>query len=137
MQFENKLVAIINKELEQGVALNALGHMTLGLGAQMGKDILRLNDYQDANNNIYPNISQIPFIILRAKANEICKTVLSAREMNIAHGIFLDTMTGGTYVEQLERTTQSDEEKLVYYGCVLFGAWDDVSNITRKFSLWK
>ena len=34
-------------------------------------------------------------------------------------------MTGGTYVEQLERTKSSFEASLVYYGCVLFGAWAD------------
>jgi len=135
--FENKLVAIINKDLESGVALNALAHMSIGLGAQLGKNILRLNDYKDGQDNIYPNISQIPFIILNGKSSEIRKTVISARELSIAHGIFLDTMTGGTYVEQLERTEASMEEALKYYGCVLCGEWELVTQLTRKFSLFK
>jgi len=135
--FENKLVAIVNKELESGVALNAVAHMTLGVGAQLGKDMLRLDNYQDATGNVYPNISQIPFIILRAKSNEIRKTLVAVREMNIAHGVFLDTMTGGTYLEQLERTKNSAEDALIYYGCVLCGAWEQITSLTRKFSLWK
>jgi hypothetical protein len=135
--FENKLVAVINKDIETGVAKNALAHMTLGLGSSIGKDLLRLDTYVDAEGNSYPLISQIPFIILRAKSNEIRKTVAAAREHSIHHTVFLNTMTIGTYVEQLERTKTTPEESLIYYGCVLFGPWDKVSELTKKFSLWQ
>jgi hypothetical protein len=37
--------------------------------------ILRLNDYQDKDGNIYPNISQILFIVLRGKSGEIRKAI--------------------------------------------------------------
>jgi len=66
-----KLIAVVNKELESGVALNALGHMALGFGAAQGKEALRLDDYQDKSANLYPHISQMPFIILRGKNSEI------------------------------------------------------------------
>ena len=137
MHFENKLVAILNKDIESGVALNALGHMSIGLGAEVGKELLRLDTYFDANENAYPDISQIPFIILRAKSNEIRKTIMLARDNGIKHSIFLNTMTGGSYTEQLERTKNSDIETLIFYGCVLFGPWDKVTEMTRKLSLWK
>ena len=61
MSFENKLVAIVNKKIEVGIAMNAIAHMTVGLGAQLNNEVLRLNNYQDKEGNIYPNISQIPF----------------------------------------------------------------------------
>ncbi|MBX9805256.1 MAG: DUF2000 domain-containing protein [Alphaproteobacteria bacterium] len=137
MNFENKLVAILNKDVEPGVVLNALAHMTIGLGAEVGKSTLRLDDYQDATGNVYPNISQIPFIILRGKSGEIRKTIEKAKEQKILHGVFLNTMTGGTYQEQLVRTAESQADGLTYYGCVLFGDWATVSEMTRKFSLWK
>ena len=137
MTFENKLVAVLNKEVESGVVLNALAHMTIGLGAAVGKDLLQLNDYRDASEQTYPNISQIPFIILRAKSNDIRKLVNQAKEDKVLHGVFLDTMTGGTYVEQLARTANSTPETFTYYGCVLFGDWQTVSGMTRKFSLWR
>lgn len=137
MKFENKLIAVLNKDLENGVALNALAHMTIGLGTALNKDSLRLNDYLDKNENIYPNISQMPFIILRGKSNEIRKLVLNAKNIQLPYGVFLNTMTGGTYIEQLDNTLQTAEEHLIYYGCVLFGPWDNVSELTKKFSLWK
>ena len=137
MTFENKLVAMVNKDTEVGVAMNAIAHMTIGLGAQLNNDLLRLNDYRDKDGNIYPNISQIPFIILRGKSGEIRKAVNNAKEQNVKFGVFTNTMTGGTYQEQLVNTLTTPEEQLIYYGAVLFGPWDIVSQITKKFSLYK
>ncbi|MEI6628215.1 MAG: DUF2000 domain-containing protein [Alphaproteobacteria bacterium] len=137
MTFENKLVAMVNKDIEVGVAMNAIAHMTIGLGAQLNNELLRLNDYRDKDGNIYPNISQIPFIILRGKSGEIRKAVNNAKEQNVKLGVFTNTMTGGTYQEQLDNTTATPEEQLIYYGAVLFGPWDIVSQITKKFSLYK
>ena len=135
--FKNKLAAIVNKDIEVGVAMNALAHMSLGLGADLGKETLQLDIYKDAQGNEYPNISQMPFIILRGKSGEIRKAIAQAREANLKIGIYLNTMTGGTYLEQLEKTAQSPEDQLIYYGCVLFGPWETVSALTKKFSLWK
>lgn len=45
------------------------------------------------------------------------------------------TMTVGTYKEQIERTAQVKDENLIYYDIVLFGDWDEVTELTRKFSL--
>lgn len=137
MKFENKLVAIVNKTIETGVAMNAIAHMTIGLGAQLNNQELCLNEYRDKDGHEYPNISQMPFIILRGKSSEIQKAVHAAREHKIKHGVFLDTMTGGTYQEQLENTLKTPESQLIYYGAVLFGPWDVVSQITKKFSLYK
>lgn len=137
MSFENKLVALVNKEIDTGVAMNAIAHMTIGLGTQLNHEILRLNDYKDKEGNIYPNISQMPFIILRGKSSEIRKAVRQAKDEKMYFSVFTHTMTGGTYQEQLDNTLQTPEEQLIYYGAILFGPWDQVSLITKRFSLYK
>jgi len=135
--FENKLVAVLNKNLEPGVAMNAIAHMTIGMGAALDKEHLRLDNYQDKEGNLYPNISQMPFIVLRAKPNEIRKAVAKAREYELELGVFTNTMTGGTYQEQLDNTKQTTEEDIIYYGAVFFGDINLVTEITKKFSLYK
>ena len=51
-----------------------LAHMCLGFGAHMGPTELHLMDYKNAEGFIYPNISKMPFIILREKnSNKIAK----------------------------------------------------------------
>jgi hypothetical protein len=91
----------------------------------------------DADGGNHPWISEMPFMILKANSNKIRGLRKSALEAGIKCVDFTDTMTVGTYLEQLERTKQKKEEELVYYGILLFGDWEKVSELTRKFSLWK
>lgn len=136
MAFENKLVAIVNKDIEIGVALNAIAHASLALGGKLGEERLLLGNYIDASSNVWP-MSDMPYIILRGKSGEIRKAVMAAKEENITQIAFVETMTGGGYKEQQERTAQVTEENHIYYAAILFGPWDSVSQITRKFSLFK
>jgi hypothetical protein len=135
--FANKLVAVMNEKIEPGVLMNSLAHMCIGFGASIGTEPLRLSNYKDANGGEHPNISEMPFIILKSNSNKIRTLRQQATEAGIRFVDFTNTMTIGTYIEQLERTQQTSEADLIYYGIVLFGPWDKVSELTRKFSLWK
>lgn len=135
--FENKLVAVMNEKIEPGVIMNALAHMCIGFGSEIGKEPLRLTNYIDGDEGSHPSISEMPFMILKANSNKIKALRQAALQAGIKFVDFTDTMTIGSYVEQLERTKQTKEADLIYYGIVLFGSWDKVSELTRKFSLWK
>lgn len=137
ISFSNKLVAVMNEKIEPGVIMNALGHMCIGFGSEVGKEPLRLTNYVDADGGKHPYISEMPFMILKANSNKIKGLRSAAIEKEIQFVDFVNTMTIGTYVEQVERTKQTKEADLIYYGIVLFGNWDQVSELTRKFSLWK
>ncbi len=130
----------MNEKIESGVIMNALAHMCIGFGAELGKESLRLTDYIDADGGSHPNISEMPFIILKANSNKIRALRAAALQSGIQCVDFTDTMTIGTYTEQLERTRQVKEADLIYYGIVLFGDEKKIAELvelTRKFSLWK
>ena len=128
----------MNGKIDHGVVMNALAHMCIGFGANIGKEPLRLTSYKDAEGGEHPNISEMPFMILKAKnSNKIAALKKAAAECGIACVDFTDTMTGGTYEEQIARTNETTPDDLNFYGIVLFGPWDKVSELTRKFSLWK
>jgi hypothetical protein len=127
----------MNEKIEAGVIMNALAHMCIGFGSEIGKDPLRLTDYIDGDGGSHPSISEMPFMILKANSNKIRNLRHAAKEAGIKFVDFTDTMTIGSYVEQLERTKLTKDADLIYYGIVLFGDWDKVSELTRKFSLWK
>ena len=55
----------MNEKIEPGVIMNALAHMSIGLGSEIGKEPLRLTTYMDANGNAHPFISEMPFMILK------------------------------------------------------------------------
>lgn len=132
-----KLVAVLNKTIETGKVMNALAHMCIGLGTHIGKTALRLTDYTDADGGSHPFISELPFIILSENSNNIRKLRHEAIANAIIFNDFTDTMTVGTYQEQIARTLQTTEDHLTYYGIVLFGDWDKVTELTRRFSLWR
>lgn len=79
----------------------------------------------------------MPFIILKANSNKIRALKLAALQAGIECVDFTDTMTIGSYQEQIEKTKKTQDADLVYYGIVLFGEWTKVSELTKKFSLWK
>lgn len=137
VQFSNKLVAVMNEKIEPGIIMNALAHMCIGFGSEIGKEPLRLTNYMDADGGSHPSISEMPFMILKANSNKIRGLRKVALDGKIKFVDFTSTMTIGTYVEQVERTKQTKEAELIYYGIVLFGDWNLVTELTRKFSLWK
>lgn len=135
--FPNKLVAVISKNIDSGVAMNTLAHLSLGMGATLGSEQIHLMDYVDQDKNICPFISKMPFIILQANSSKIRQLIQSAKEKNISWNAFTQTMTVGSWEDQAKRTQEIQVENLEFYGVVLFGDWATVSELTRKFSLWK
>lgn len=136
--FRNKLVAVVNKQIDTGVALNALAHMCLGFGAHMGPSELHLMDYENADGFVYPNISKMPFIILREKnSNKIAGLLSKAKEAGIHYSVFTNTMTEGTWEDQKARTRATKSDEIVYYGIVLYGPTEIVEEMTKKLSLWR
>src|SRR3984957_3716747 len=136
--FQNKLVAVMNKQIKMGVALNALAHMCLGFGAHKGSSDLHLMDYKNAEGFIYPNISKMPFIILREKnSNKIAELLIKAKEAGIQYSVFTNTMTEGTWEDQEKKTLAAKKEEIIFYGLVLYGPHEVVTELTKKLSLYR
>jgi hypothetical protein len=137
-----KLVTVLNKQLSCGTALNALGHMALGLAGRIAKSegtesMCLIDDYVDKNGGVHPSISYYPFIVLRGGPGQIRTLRNEAIVNNIYFVDFLDTMTIGTSDEQVAKTKVTSEQDLIYYGICLFGDKAQLDLLTKKFSLWR
>jgi len=119
--------------------MNALAHATAGLAAKYPNiDEMRFDAYVDKNGGSHANISDNPFIILRADNSNKLRTLRNALiDADVSFTDFTDTMTVGTYTEQQERTRNTPEADLEYYAVCMFGEANKLSEITKKFSLWR
>ena len=99
---------------------------------------MRFDSYFDKEGHDHKSISDNPFIILQAdNSNKIRTLRLALIEKNIYFVDFTSTMTVGTYLEQQQRTKETPELELDYYGICFFGEINQLNELTRKFSLWR
>ena len=135
-----KLVALVNKRLDPGVAMNALAHAVaagVNLIGDEGRTSLKFLDFTDGNGQVYRGISARSFIVLRGTDGDIRKVRQSALEAGLPAVCFTNSMTGETYVQQLERTKATPTQELTFYAIVLVGRAEAVNPITKKYSLWR
>jgi hypothetical protein len=136
----HKFVAIVNKTIDTGKAMNAVAHSCAGLLASAPDDLkekMDFMDFVDKDNVAHKSISGLSLIVLRGSNGELKKARRQFIEHNIHFVDFTETMTGDTYREQLERTSQVSSEDLAYYCVAAFGEKDILDPITKRLSLWK
>lgn len=135
-----RFVAVLNKKIETGKLMNALGHMAAGLPQQLvpNKELLRFDTYIDKDGDEHKSISDNPFIVLSAdNSNQIYTLRNKLKELNIPFNDFPSTMTVGTFSEQKDRTSKIPTAELEYFGICFFGENNQLKSLTKKFSLWK
>lgn len=135
----HRFVTVLNKKIESGKLMNALGHMSAGFSVLYPKiEDLRLDNYIDKDGGVHPSISDNPFIVFSAdNSNQIRTLRNKLKELNIPFNDFTNTMTVGTFAEQKQRTNETPELELEYYGICFFGEDNQLRELTKKFSLWR
>lgn len=134
-----RFIAVLNKKVEPGRLMNALGHMTAGLAGGSGKaEEMCFLQYEDKDGGTHPNISHFPFIVLKAdNSNKIRRVRDECLVREIPFSDFTSTMTVGTSQEQQDATQATAEADLEYWGIVMFGSTDELREFTGKFSLYQ
>jgi hypothetical protein len=138
-----RIVLILNKRLEPGVALNTAAHLGIGLFGRIATssleavDAINFQNYRDANDNDHAFVSALPLIVLRAKSGEIRKCRQAFKDMKVSFVDYTGCMVGGTYLNQLEHSRNTPEIELEYFGICAIGPKEQLDVVTRRFSLWK
>ena len=69
-----KFVAVLNKKIETGKAMNALAHMTVGLSCSFPDQDKGVINYEDKDGGAHL-ASKFPYIILKAKNSNQIRTL--------------------------------------------------------------
>lgn len=114
--------------------------MSAGLVATADEELrkhMSFLDHVDATDIVHP-VSALSLIVLQAKnSNQIRTARNAAAAAGITYVDLTETMTKDTYVEQLNRTRETAESDLEYWGLAMFGLTADLDVITKRFSLWR
>jgi hypothetical protein len=134
-----RFIAVLNKKIEIGKLMNALGHMTAGLaGMYPNSENMCFLEYRDKSNGVHPYISHFPFIVLAADNSSKIRSLRNELILrNIPYNDFTSTMTIGTSEEQVTNTSNTSESDLEYYGICTFAQTDLLRELTKKFSLFR
>ncbi|WP_230181223.1 DUF2000 family protein [Aquabacterium sp. CECT 9606] len=99
-----------------GVVVNGLAHACVGMGAQLKQ-------------------SNTPLRVVRCSQQQLRDSRESARSQGLMLVDFTQTMTGDTYVEQLQRTKASASEELEYYAVLVAGQAEQVAALAPTSNL--
>lgn len=131
-----KIVSVLNKSIDPGKAINALAHMSFGMGASRTKESCLMN-YETSSGEEFPHISKRPFIILKATENKVKELVRRALEEKVEFTAFTEAMTVGSWEEQAQKSKDLSFDEQKFYGITLWGDSEKITEMTRKHSLWK
>ncbi len=137
---DDKFVVLINKKIPEGTAFNAVGHLMAALVHQASpeeRERMCFTEYFDADRSLHM-VSGLSLIVLKARnSGQLLKVRREALGLGVLVSDFVETMTGGTTEEQIERTRCLSEDELNYYSLGLFGPKTIIDTLTGKFSLWR
>jgi hypothetical protein len=114
-----KLVAIRSSELPFGKAINAIAHASLGLAAKLRQ----AGQLDSVESNFAGTIGGFRLVnsavaFEEAGSADILAARKKAHASKLAAVDFTETMTGDTYVEQLEKTKAVATDQLHYFAIV-------------------
>ncbi len=133
---EKKIIAILDEELSSGIAMNALGHMAFSAGHYSEESWMGKKELVDSFGEKHLGISKYPFIVLKAKKDEIKSIVKKAKQLGIFCIGYPKEMFDTGHDDELVLAIKTAKE-LLYFGCVLTGKTTELKELTGHLRLYK
>lgn len=135
---EKRIIAVINEDLEPGLALNALGHLAFSAGRYSDQSLMGREEIKDADSNVHKGISKYPFIVLKASTATIKDIVRQAREKHIFYVDYPQEMFDtGPDDELYEHLNKAKEPSISYHAVILVGKTKELKKLTGSLRLYK
>ncbi|ODS22504.1 hypothetical protein AB835_13770 [Candidatus Endobugula sertula] len=133
---EYKYIVAVFSKVENGILFNAANHAILGLGS-LQHDALFL-DYKTNDEKLVSKISKWPIIVLKTDRQALLKKLhVEAGAKSLPVNTFTMQMIGESAEDQLKATQAVDFEDAKILAVSVFCKQDDLSDITKKMSLFK
>lgn len=137
----HKFSIVLNEKSPLGKLLSATGQLAMSLYADASpgqRAKMTFLPFLDPAKNSLITLSMCSFVVLRGSAAQLLTLYAKAREQNLLTAIFTDTMSFNGIEENLiHKTATTPLDQIEPYGVGLFGSVEELSSLTKKFSVFK
>ncbi len=135
---ERKIVCVVNDNLETWQAMNVIGHLAVGLGANKDENLMGRDILTDASGVNHRGIARYGFIIKKGNPASIREVLRVSREnQNIIALDFPKEMLDTSHDDELfDWVSKKREEDFEYLGAIFYGPSTDINSLTKTFPLW-
>lgn len=137
----HKFVIVLNEKSPAGKLFSATGQLAMSLYSN-ATDEQRMSmsfvPFLDPLGNNLVTLSTCSFVVLKGSAGQLFSLYSKAAEQSLLSAIFTNTMSfNGVEEDLIQKTATTSLDQTEPYGVGLFGLIDEVSTLTKKFSVYK
>lgn len=137
----HKFIIILNEKSPPGKLLSATGQIAMSLYSNATKeqqiDMSFIPFLNPSGSNLI-TVSTCSFVVLKGTANQLFTLYGKAIEQHLLSAIFTDTMSfNGIEEDLIRKTATTPLNQTEPYGVGLFGPVEEISLLTKKFSVFK
>lgn len=135
-----RLSIVLRAGLAPGVAMNACGHLALGMAGVIDAATLAVRDFRSPTHGLpIATLSDHPIIVLKAASSDMLQLLYRDALMHpeLVARVFCDTFFKGSVDEQANVIASIALDDLALAGVALFGPHAAMSGITRRLPLFR
>jgi len=137
----HKFVIVLNEKSPIGKLLSATGQLALLLLYQAKPEQQSAMDFisfLNPNNQELISLSSLSFVTLKSTNNQLLTLYSKTRGAGVLSAIFTSTMSFNGIEENLmQKTASTPLDQVEIYGVGIFGKIEEITPLTKKFSLFK
>lgn len=128
----------LNRQLDTGTQLNALGHVSVGLAHLAPSSAQAMRPFQDAEQRAVGLMSDHPLIVLEgANSRKLQAAYLGALEEGLICNAFVLDMKDGAPIDQEAIVRTKTPETLIFVAIGCWGECDALRGVMKRFSLYR
>ena len=136
--FSKKMVIVLNRDVEQWQAMNALAHISAYIGHKIVEIFDTGEHFVTKDETNHPRNTQYPIITLSAKQGQMSNLMKKIRNSGLLYHGFIREMVETTSDAEIEKMlSQKSDADIEYLGIGFFGDNEKVESLTKNYSLWK
>jgi|GEM_PF-1787957 hypothetical protein len=137
----HKFAIVLNEKSPVGKLFSATGQISMSLynnATETQKDNMSFIPFLDPGDKNLITVSTCSFVVLKGNATQLLALYAKATEQDVLSAIFTSTMSfNGIEENLLEKTANTSLDQVEPYGVGLFGRIEELTPLTKKFSVFK